>query len=83
MTQLTIDHREIQLMFMSGHFIVHQINGSFNAVSPDMKLKQIIQRFQKTSMVLLARQENQSLIMLSPPLLVQVLDHVSYTSIMN
>ena len=48
-----------------------------------MKLEQIIQRFQKTSVVLLARQENQSLIMLSPPLLVQVLDHVSYTSIMN
>ena len=31
-------------MFMSGHFVVQQINGSFNAVSRNMKLEQSIQK---------------------------------------
>ena len=34
-------------MFMLGQFVVKQIDGSFNAVSPDMKLGQSIQRSQK------------------------------------
>ena len=33
---------------MSGYFVVLQINGSFNDVSPDMKLKQNIQISQKS-----------------------------------
>ena len=48
MRRLPVDHPEIHVMFMSRHFVVPQINGSFNAVSPDMKLEQSIQRSQKS-----------------------------------
>ena len=48
MRRLPIDHTEIHVMFMSGHFVVQQINGSFNAVSRNMKLGQSIQRSQKS-----------------------------------
>ena len=61
MRRLPIDHREIHLMFMAGHFVVQQINGSFNAVSPNMKMEQRNQRSFKASMLLLARQEKQSM----------------------
>ena len=55
MRRLLIDHPEIHLMFMSGHFVVQQINGSFNVVSPNMKMEQRNQRSFKASMLLLAR----------------------------
>ena len=48
MRRLPIDHSQIHAMFMSGHFVVQQINGTFNAISPDMKLEQSIQRSQKS-----------------------------------
>ena len=48
MRKLPIYHPEIHVVLMSGHFVVQQINGSFNAVSPDMKLEQSIQRSQKS-----------------------------------
>ena len=48
MKQLPIDRPEIHAMFMSGHFVVQQVNGSFNVVSPDMKPEQTIQRSQKS-----------------------------------
>ena len=48
MRKLPIYHPEIHVVSMSGHFVVQQINGSFNAVSPDMKLEQSIQRSQKS-----------------------------------
>ena len=35
-------------MFMSGDLVVQRINGNFNAVSPDMKLKQSIQKSWKS-----------------------------------
>ena len=46
---------------MSGHFVVQQINGSFNAVSTNMKLEQRDQRSFKASMLLLAGQEKQNM----------------------
>ena len=48
MRRLPIDHSEIHVMLMSELFVVQQIKGSFNAVSPDMKLEQSIQRSQRS-----------------------------------
>ena len=33
---------------MQGHFVVKQNNGEFNAVAPDMKLEQTIQKSDKS-----------------------------------
>ena len=46
--KLPQDHSEIYEKFMQGHFVVKQNNREFNAVAPDMKLEQTIQR-SKTS----------------------------------
>ena len=83
---------------MLRHSVMQQINGSFNAVSPDMKLEQSIQRCQKKcpryhcpdiktqSMQLNGRLHITrycKLMMFSAPLLVQILGHVNHNSIMN
>ena len=47
MRRLSTDYSKIHAMFMLGHFVVQQINASFNAASPDMKLEQRFQRSQK------------------------------------
>ena len=47
MRRLPIDHPKIHVMFMLGQFVVKQIDGSFNAASPDTKLGQSIKRTQK------------------------------------
>ena len=44
MGKLPQDHPEIYEQFMQGHFVVKQNNREFNAVAPDMKLEQTIQR---------------------------------------
>ena len=45
-------------MFMLRHFFIKQINGSFNAVSPDMKLEQSIQRRQKIAQGIIVQPKN-------------------------
>ena len=42
MRRLPEEHPEIYNKFMQGHFIVKQINRSFNAVAEDMKAEQTI-----------------------------------------
>ena len=42
MRRLPEEHPEICNKFMQGHFIVKQINRSFNAVAEDMKAEQTI-----------------------------------------
>ena len=46
--KLPQDHPEIYEKFMQGHFFVKQNNKEFNAVVPDMKLEQTIQRSKKS-----------------------------------
>ena len=84
-------------MFMSGYFVLQQINGSFNAVSPDMKLKQSIQISQKSVHGIIGQTRKSKyvtewelyitrycqIIMFFAPFFVQILYHVSHTSIMN
>ena len=48
MGKLPQDHPEIYEKFMQGHFVVKQSNREFNAVAPDMKLEQTIQRSKKS-----------------------------------
>ena len=47
MRKLPQDYPEIYKEFMKGKFVVKTKKGSFNAVSPDMKLEQTIQRSKK------------------------------------
>ena len=47
MGKLPQDHPEIYEKFMQGHLVVKQNNREFNAVAPDMKLEQAIQRSKK------------------------------------
>ena len=46
--KLPQDHPEIYEKFMQRHFVVKQNNRVFNAVAPDMKLEQTIQRSKKS-----------------------------------
>ena len=46
MRTLKDDHPELHAEFVKGHFVVKSNTGSFNAVAPDMKLEQTIQRSQ-------------------------------------
>ena len=48
MGKLPQDHPEIYVKFMQGHFVVKQNNRQFNAVVPDMKPEQTIQRSKKS-----------------------------------
>ena len=45
---LQINHPEVFRRFMCGHFVVKDCHGCFNAVAPDMKLEQSIQRSSKS-----------------------------------
>ena len=47
MRQLPEEHPSIYKEFMEGMFVVTTSAGFFNAVAPDMKLEQSIQRFKK------------------------------------
>ena len=49
MRRLPQDHPEIYEKFRTGHFVVNESQRAFNAVSNDMKLKQTIQRSQKST----------------------------------
>ena len=49
MRKLPSEHQEIYNEFMEGKFVVKTKCESFNAVSPDMKLEQAIQRSKKSS----------------------------------
>ena len=49
MRQLQSNHPDIYNQFESENFVVKEKEGSFNAVSPDMRLEQSIQRSQKSS----------------------------------
>ena len=49
MRTLKDDHPKLHAEFVKGHFVVKSNTGSFNAVAPDMKLEQTIQRSQKSS----------------------------------
>ena len=46
---LPTEHPDIYELFLGGHFVVKTNIGSFNAVAPDMKLEQTIQRSKKSS----------------------------------
>ena len=46
--KLPQDHPEIYEKLMQGHFVLKQNNREFNAVAPDMKLEQTIQRSKKS-----------------------------------
>ena len=48
MRKLPDEHPEIYKEFMKGNFLVKTKPGNFNAVSPDMKLEQTIQRATKS-----------------------------------
>lgn len=43
------DHPEIFKQLMAVSFVVKQLNGSFNAAFPDMKLEESIQKSQKSA----------------------------------
>ena len=47
MSNLPHEHPDIYKEFMKGKFVVKTIPGNFNAVAPDMKLEQTIQRSKK------------------------------------
>lgn len=47
--RLKLDCPYLYQKFCDGHFVVKEKNGQFNAVAPDMKLEQTIQRSQKSS----------------------------------
>ena len=49
MRKLPESHPEIYREFMKGNFVVKTNTGMFNAVAPDMKLEQTIQRSQKST----------------------------------
>ena len=49
MRKLEEEHPEIHAEFLKGNFVVKSNAGSFNAVAPDMKLEQTIQRSKKSS----------------------------------
>ena len=57
MRKLPQDHPEIYVKFMQGHFVVKQNSGEFNAVAPDMKPEQTIQRSKKNVKGSLVRQD--------------------------
>ena len=48
MRQLPQTHPQLYKEFSEGKFVVKTLNGNFNAVSPDMKLEQTIQRSKKS-----------------------------------
>ena len=49
MRKLPETHPQVYEQFLRGNFVVKTNPGTFNAVSPDMKLEQTIQRSQKSS----------------------------------
>ena len=49
MRRLPIDHPEVCSGFLAGDFVIKTKKRSFNAVAPDMKLEQSIQRAKKSS----------------------------------
>ena len=49
MRKLPETHTQVYEQFLRGNFVVKTNPGTFNAVSPDMKLEQTIQRSQKSS----------------------------------
>ena len=49
MRNLEVSHPDVHAQFQLDHFVVKEKDGSFNAVSPDMRLEQSIQRSQKSS----------------------------------
>ena len=49
MRKLPDEYPEIYSQFIEGKFVVKTTNGAFNPVAPDMKLKQTINRSQKSS----------------------------------
>ena len=49
MRMLPTEHPDIFELFLADHFVVKANIGSFNAVAPDMKLEQTIQRSKKSS----------------------------------
>ena len=49
MRKLPETHRQVYEQFLRENFVVKTNPGTFNAVSPDMKLEQTIQRSQKSS----------------------------------
>ena len=61
MRLLPVEHPEIYEKFQQGLFVVRQKPGSFNAVSPDMKLEQTIQRSQKCASRIIGQKRHQSM----------------------
>ena len=76
-------------MLMSGYFIVRQINESFNAVSTDIQRSQkIVGQTRKSKYVTEWEVPCHEILSINSainfaPLLLQILDHLSHTSIMN